>query len=97
MDELIQQISQNAKAATSRLNSLSTESKDELIIKAARLAVLDIDTDKLEIYPKDTGSSPDKALKSAKELRDMGINIVIGPVFYKSLIYYHYIQKFYFL
>lgn len=35
MDELIQQISQNAKAATSRLNSLSTESKDELIIKAA--------------------------------------------------------------
>jgi len=41
----------------------------------------------LEIYPKDTGSSPDKALKSAKELRDMGINIVIGPVFYKSLIY----------
>jgi glutamate-5-semialdehyde dehydrogenase len=35
MDELIQQISQNAKAAMSRLNSLSTESKDELIIKAA--------------------------------------------------------------
>ena len=35
MDELIQQISQNAKAATSALNSLSTESKDELIIKAA--------------------------------------------------------------
>ena len=59
----------------------------ELIIKAARLAVLDIDTDKLEIYPRDTGSSPDKALESAKELRDMGINIVIGPVFYKSLIY----------
>ena len=59
----------------------------ELIIKAARLAVLDIDTDKLEIYPKDTGSNPDKALKSAKEFKDMGINIVIGPVFYKSLIY----------
>ena len=35
MDELIQQISQNAKAATSALNSLSTESKDKLIIKAA--------------------------------------------------------------
>ena len=35
MDELIQQISQKAKAATSALNSLSTESKDELIIKAA--------------------------------------------------------------
>ncbi len=59
----------------------------ELIIKAARLAVLDINTNNLEIYPKDTGSSPEKALKSAKEFRDMGINIVIGPVFYKSLIY----------
>ena len=59
----------------------------ELIIKAARLAVLDINTDKLEIYPRDTGSNPDKALKSSKELQDMGINIVIGPVFYKSLIY----------
>ena len=35
MDQLIQQISENTKAATSALNSLSTESKDELIIKAA--------------------------------------------------------------
>ena len=35
MDQLIQQISENAKAATSALNSLSTELKDELIIKAA--------------------------------------------------------------
>ena len=35
MDRLIQQISENTKAATSVLNSLSTESKDELIIKAA--------------------------------------------------------------
>ena len=35
MDQLIQQISKSAKAAASVLNSLSTESKDELIIKAA--------------------------------------------------------------
>ena len=35
MDQLIQQISENAKTATSALNSLSTESKDNLIIKAA--------------------------------------------------------------
>ena len=59
----------------------------DLIIKSARLAVLDINSDKLEIYPKDTRSNPDKALESAKEFQDMGINIVIGPVFYKSLIY----------
>ena len=59
----------------------------ELIIKAARLAVLDINTNNLEIYPRDTSSNPDKTLRSAKELKDMGINIVIGPVFHKSLIY----------
>ena len=58
-----------------------------LIIKAVRLAVLDINTDKLEIYPKDTASNPEKTLQSAKELKDMGINIIIGPIFYNSLIY----------
>ncbi len=59
----------------------------ELIIKAARLAVLDINTNNLEIYPRDTGSNPEKTLRSAKELKDLGVNIVIGPVFHKSLIY----------
>ena len=69
----------------------------DLIIKAARLAILDINTNNLEIYPKDTGSNPDRTLKSAKELRDMGINIVIGPVFYKSLIYLNEIDNMTFL
>ena len=69
----------------------------DLIIKAARLAILDINTNNLEIYPKDTGSNPDRTLKSAKELGDMGINIVIGPVFYKSLIYLNEIDNMTFL
>ena len=59
----------------------------QLIIKAVRLAILDIDTHKLEIYPKDTNSNPEQTLKSAIELKEMGINIVIGPVFFNSLIY----------
>ena len=59
----------------------------QLIIKAVRLAVLDIDTQKIEIYPKDTNSNPEQALKSAIELKEMGINIVLGPVFFNSLIY----------
>ena len=59
----------------------------QLIIKAVRLAILDIDTNKLEIYPKDTNSNPEQTLKSAIELKEMGINIVIGPVFFDSLIY----------
>jgi hypothetical protein len=55
------------------------------IIKAVRLAINDIDYDKIEIIPKDTKSNPEITFKSANELRDAGVKIVIGPVFYKSL------------
>ena len=57
------------------------------IIKAVSLAVKDIDNNLIEIYPKDTASKPNKALKSAFELQEMGIKIVIGPVFHESLTY----------
>ena len=57
------------------------------IIKATRMALKDIDSDIIEIFPKDTGSNPTLALKSAREFQQMGLNIVIGPVFYKSLTY----------
>jgi len=57
------------------------------IIKAVSLAVKDIDNNLIEIYPKDTASRPNQALKSAYELKQMGIKVVIGPVFYESLTY----------
>ncbi len=57
------------------------------IIKATRLALKDIDSDNLEIFPKDTRSDPNQTLKSANELKQIGINIIIGPVFYENLIY----------
>ncbi len=57
------------------------------IIKATRLALKDIDSDKLEIFPKDTRSDPNKTLRSAEELRDLGISLIIGPVFYENLLY----------
>jgi len=57
------------------------------IIKAVRLAVKDIDNDLIEIFPKDTATKANQTLKSAFELSEMGINIVIGPVFYESLTY----------
>ena len=57
------------------------------IIKAVSLAVKDIDNDSIEIYPKDTAARPNQALKSAFELKQMGIKVVIGPVFYESLTY----------
>ena len=59
----------------------------ELIIKATRMALNDINDNKIEIYPKDTNSNPNTALISALELKKIGINIIIGPVFYKNLSY----------
>ena len=57
------------------------------IIKAVRLAIKDIDSNTIEIIPKDTATKSSKALKSAFELKEMGVRIVIGPVFHESLAY----------
>ena len=57
------------------------------IIKAVSLAVKDIDNNLIEIYPKDTASRPNQTLKSAFELKQMGIKVIIGPVFHESLTY----------
>ena len=57
------------------------------IIKAVRLAVKDIDSNLIEIIPKDTATKPSQTLKSAFELKEMGVKIIIGPVFHKSLAY----------
>jgi ABC-type branched-subunit amino acid transport system substrate-binding protein len=57
------------------------------IVKATRLALKDIDSKRIEIFPKDTQSDPNKTLLSAIELSQIGINLIIGPVFYESLAY----------
>ena len=57
------------------------------IIKATRMALKDTNSNNLEIYPKDTQSDPNQTLRSAIELEQMGINLVIGPVFYDNLVY----------
>ncbi len=57
------------------------------IIKAVGLAIKDIDNNFIEIYPKDTATKANQTLKSAFELSEMGIKIVIGPVFHESLTY----------
>ena len=67
------------------------------IIKAVRLALKDIDSDLIEIIPRDTASEANQTLKSAYELKDMGIKIVIGPIFFESLIYLDEIKDLTFL
>jgi hypothetical protein len=67
------------------------------IVKATRLAIKDIGSNKIEIYPKDTQSDPNTTLRSALELKQLGINLIIGPVFYKNLIYLNEIKEVTFL
>ena len=67
------------------------------IIKSTRIALKDINNQNIEIYLKDTNSNPNKTLVSAVELRDLGIKIVIGPVFYKSLTYLDEVKELTFL
>ncbi len=63
----------------------SNKDLGQSIIKAVRLAITDIDSELIEIIPRDTNSDPNKTLKSASELKSEGVKIVIGPVFYKCL------------
>ena len=69
----------------------------KLLIKSTRMALDDIGTDKIEIYPKDTGLDPNKTLQSARELKKIGVKIIIGPVFFKNLSYLHEIEDIIFL
>ena len=57
------------------------------IIKSTRLAVNKINNSSIEIIPKDTQSDPQITLRAAKELNELGVKIVIGPVFNENLIY----------
>ena len=68
---------------------LSGDNKEigQQIIKSTRIALKDINSKNIEIIPKDTKSNPTQTIKSANEFKEMGIKIVIGPVFYKSLEY----------
>ena len=80
--------SENIKIKIGLLVPLSGDNYEigKQIVKATRLALKDINSDKIEIFPRDTRSDPNTTLKVANELKQMGINLIIGPVFYENLI-----------
>ena len=55
------------------------------IIKSTLLAIDKIDNPLIEIIPKDTESDPEVTYNKAKQLKELGVRIVIGPVFNKNL------------
>ena len=67
------------------------------IVKSTRLAVNKINNSIIEIIPRDTKSDPTKTLQSAKELSELGVKIIIGPVFNSNLIYLNELKDITFL
>ena len=61
---------------------LSGDNKEigQQIIKSTRVALKDINSKNIEIIPRDTNSNSEQAIKSAIELKNLGVKIIIGPV-----------------
>jgi len=66
---------------------LSGEFQDigESFLKAIQLALYDISNENIKIYPKDSKANALDTYKSAKEFEDLGIKVVIGPIFHTNL------------
>ena len=67
------------------------------VLNSIRLALSKINDDEIEIFPVDNFSSPEKTLLAAKKLEKEGVQIVIGPIFHKNLIYLGEVQNITFL
>ena len=67
---------------------LSGEFKElgESVLKSVRLAVNDINDDRIHIVPKDNQNDPDQTLLVSKQLYENGIKIIMGPIFKKNTI-----------
>ena len=91
--------STDQKIIVGLLVPLSGDNKNlgELIVKSTRMALKEIDSNNLEIYPKDTASDPNKTLRSALELKKLGAKVIIGPVFFDNLIYLNEVEDVIFL
>ena len=96
-------VSQNAltneKIKIGLLIPLSENNQEigQQIIKTVRMAINDINNENIEIIVKDTKSNPNSTLKSAIELKNENIKIVIGPVFYENLVYLNEVEDIIFL
>ena len=89
------EISANEKIMIGLLVPLTGKNSEigQSIIKSTRLAINKINNSSIEIIPRDTKSNPADTLRSAKELRELGIKIIIGPVFNKNQIYLDELQE----
>ena len=54
-------------------------------LNAIQLALYDISNENIKIYPKDSKANALDAYKAGKEFEELGVKVVIGPIFYDSL------------
>ena len=57
----------------------------ESFLKAIQLALYDISNENIKIYPKDSKANALDAYRAAEEFEELGVKVVIGPIFYESL------------
>ena len=55
------------------------------VLQAIQLAVVDLNKPNVIIFPKDSKGNSNDTYFAAKEFEKLGINIVIGPIFYENL------------
>jgi len=67
------------------------------VLNSIRLALSKINDAKIEIYPKDNFSNPEKTLFVANQLKEEGIKLIIGPIFSENLIYLNEVENLIFL
>ena len=79
----------NEKIKIGLLVPLSGQNSDigNSIIKSTRLAINKINNPIIEIIPKDTASDPKVTFDQVKKFQEIGVKIIIGPVFNDNLIY----------
>ena len=53
-------------------------------LNAIQLALYDISNENIKIYPKDSKANALDAYKAGKEFEELGVKVVIGPIFYDS-------------
>ena len=53
------------------------------ILNSVKLAVQDINSKKLKIYPKDIGETPEERNAALNYFTSIGVKVVIGPIFYE--------------
>ena len=66
---------------------LSGEFQDtgQSFLKAIQLALFDIGNENIKIYPIDSKGNALNAYLAAKEFEELGVEVVIGPIFFESL------------